>query len=197
MKPLVAKPATANGQGPSFSLGNRLWRATWMALWALLAGWTPPPLHRWRALLLRICGAKLGRGVRVYGSARIWDPRHLQVGDFSTLGPRVNCYNQGSITIAERVTVSQGAHLCASSHDTSDPHFQLILRPIHIEAWAWIAAEAFVGPGVRVGEGAVLGARGVAMRDLEPWSIYTGNPAEYLRARAWNGDMRRQGAAAD
>ena len=73
--------------------------------------------------------------------------------------------------------------LCASSHDVSDPRFQLVLRPITIENDAWIAAEAFVGPAVRVGAGALLGARGVAMRNLQSWTIYSGNPARPLRER--------------
>ncbi|MGH6957429.1 MAG: hypothetical protein ACREEW_12265, partial [Caulobacteraceae bacterium] len=67
---------------------------------------------------------------------------------------------------------------------------QLVARPIEIGPRAWIAAEAFVGPGVTVGEGAVLGARGVAMRDLEPWTIYAGNPATPLRRREVRADDR-------
>jgi putative colanic acid biosynthesis acetyltransferase WcaF len=80
--------------------------------------------------------------------------------------------------------ISQGAYLCAGTHDVDDPNFQLTTRPISIGERAWIAADAFVGPGVRVGEGAVLGARGVAFKDLEPWTIYAGNPALERRKRS-------------
>jgi putative colanic acid biosynthesis acetyltransferase WcaF len=79
--------------------------------------------------------------------------------------------------------VSQGAHLCTGSHDIVDPNFPLVTKPIIIEAYAWIAAEAFVGPGVTVGEGAVLGARGVTFRDLSPWTVYVGNPAKPVHQR--------------
>jgi putative colanic acid biosynthesis acetyltransferase WcaF len=85
--------------------------------------------------------------------------------------------------LEEFSTVSQGAHLCSGTHDIDDPHFQLITRPITIGKTAWIAADAFVGPGVTVGEGAVLGARAVAMRDLEAWMVYSGNPAQPIRRR--------------
>lgn len=172
-----------SADGPSFSVANRASRVIWGLTWLLLARWTPPPLHFWRAMILRAFGAKVGYGARIYASAKIWLPANLTIGAQSVIGPRVRCYNQGRITIGDRVTISQDASLCASSHDVSDPHFQLVLRPITIEDDAWIAAEAFVGPAVRVGAGALLGARGVAMRNLQPWTIFSGNPAAPIRER--------------
>ena len=99
------------------------------------------------------------------------------------LGRGVNCYNQGLIAIGDRTVISWNATLCSSTHDFSDPSFPLVVRPIQIGADAWIAAEAFVGPGVTIADGAVLGARGVAMRDLAGWSLYSGNPATKIRDR--------------
>ena len=184
MMPLNARKAdTMDGGGSSFSLANRLLRLLWNITWLVLASWTPAPFHGWRRFLLRCFGARIGAGVRVYGSARIWLPANLEMERLSWLGPGVRCYNQGAISIGERTVISQNAHLCASSHDVNDYYFQLILKPICIKANAWIAADAFVGPGVTVGEGAVLGARGVAIRDLEAWTIYRGNPAEVVRRR--------------
>lgn len=184
MKPLNAREAnTMDGGGASFSLRNRLQRAVWLVTWLLLARWTPPPLHRWRCFLLRLFGAKIGKGVRVYGSVSIWFPANLEMGELSWLGPSVRCYNQGMIVIGRRAIVSQYAYLCASTHDVSDPHFQLQLRPITIGSNAWIAADAFVGPGVIVGEGAVLGARAAAFTNLEPWTIHRGNPAQPMKSR--------------
>jgi putative colanic acid biosynthesis acetyltransferase WcaF len=88
-----------------------------------------------------------------------------------------------TISLGAHATVSQGAHLCAGAHDVDDVNFQLTTKPIAVGDRAWIAAEAFVGPGVTIGEGAVVGARGVAFRDLEPWTIYAGNPAREIRKR--------------
>ena len=152
--------------------------------WLVLCRWTPPPLWAWRRAVLRAFGAKVGAKGRVYGSTRIWPPANLSLGDGAVLGRRVNCYNQGHIAIGAGAVVSQDASLCASTHLVEDPSFPLVLRPIHIGRDAWIAAEAFVGPGVTVGDGAVLGARGVAMRVLEPWTYYGGNPATALKPRA-------------
>jgi putative colanic acid biosynthesis acetyltransferase WcaF len=105
------------------------------------------------------------------------------MGTDASLGPNVNCYNMASICLQKGVVVSQGAHLCAGTHDIDDPDFQLVAKPIVIGAHAWIAAESFVGPGVTVGAGAVLGARGVAFRDLDPWTVYVGNRATPIRMR--------------
>lgn len=169
--------------GKSFSLKHRLHRALWSIVWGLLASWTPPPMHGWRRFLLKLFGARMAPTAVVYGSARVWYPPNLIMGDYACLGPKVNCYCMAEISLGSHALASQGAHLCAGSHDISDPNFQLFAKPIRIEDAAWVAAEAFVGPGVIVKEGAVLGARSVAFRSLEAWTVYTGNPASVLKAR--------------
>jgi putative colanic acid biosynthesis acetyltransferase WcaF len=174
---LDAKLTSTLSGGPSFTLGNRIQRALWSVAWVALASWTPPSFFAWRAFLLRCFGADIAPTAMVRSSARIWYPPLLIMDDRATLGPQVNCYNIAPIHIKAGAIVSQGSHLCAGSHDISDPFFQLVAKPIVIGEYAWVAAEAFVGPGVTVGEGAVLGARGVAFRDLEAWTVYVGNPA--------------------
>ncbi|MES2834788.1 MAG: putative colanic acid biosynthesis acetyltransferase [Pseudomonadota bacterium] len=169
--------------GATYPLSHRLHRLVWTLTWWLLASWTPPPFRAWRRFLLRLFGARVAATAGIYGSARIWYPRNLEIGAHAYIGPGANIYCMAPIQIGPYALISQGAHLCGGTHDISDPHFQLIARPIIIGERAWIAAEAFVGPGVTVAEGAVLGARGVAMRDLEPWTVYGGNPAIPIKAR--------------
>ena len=140
-------------------------------------------LHPWRRFLLRLFGARISPTARIYGSARIWYPPNLVMDAYSVMGWDVICYCQDRIVIQEFATVSQRAHLCAGTHDIDDPNLQLITRPIVIEKHAWVAADAFVGPGVTLKEGAVLGARGVAFKDLDSWTVYAGNPAKSLRSR--------------
>jgi putative colanic acid biosynthesis acetyltransferase WcaF len=122
-------------------------------------------------------------GARVYGSARVWYPRNLAMEANAVLGPGAICYSMARITIGRDAVVSQRAHLCAGTHDVDDPLFQLRAAPIVIGPKAWVAAEAFVGPGVTVHEGAVLGARGVTVQDLPAWTIWAGNPARAIRER--------------
>ena len=169
--------------GASFTLRNRLYRLGWLITWKLLASWTPPPMHGWRLFLVRLFGGKTGRTGGIYPSARIWSPANFELGEHAYVGPSVKIYSMAKITFAPYALASQGAHICAGTHDINDPHFQLRARPIEIGYRAWIAAEAFVGPGVRVGDGAVLGARGCAFRDLEAWMVYAGNPARPIKPR--------------
>lgn len=189
MTPLDARKSGAREGGPSFSLGNRAFRVAWRVSWLLLASWTPPSLHAWRRLLLRLFGAQIARGARIYGSAAIWYPPNLDMGAFATVGPRANVYCMAKITIGPYAVISQDAELCAGSHDIDDLAFQLVAKPVTIGGKAWIAAGAFVGPGVSVGEGAVLGARGVAFKNLGSWEVYVGNPANFLRQRKAQSDV--------
>lgn len=171
--------------GPSFSLRNRLFRSIWNTAWLLLAHWTPPPLHRWRGCLLRCFGANVHPTARVYGSARIWYPPNLTLHANAVIGPGANLYCMDKITIGEKAVVSQGSQLCCGTHDISDPDFQLITKPIFIGSRAWVAADAFIGPGVTVSEGAVVGACAVLFKDALAFGVYSGNPAVHIKTRVF------------
>lgn len=165
------------------STGNRVVRALWGVVWALLFRPSPRICHGWRRLLLRLFGARLGKGVHVYPSVKVWGPWHLRMGDHSCLAPYVDCSCVAPITIGEHATVSQYSYLCTGSHDFEQSDMPLITAPIVIEDQAWVCACVFVGPGVTVGEGAVVGARSVVVKDVEPWAVVAGNPAKYIKKR--------------
>lgn len=172
------------GRGPAFSLRSKVARAGWQLAWLLLARWTPPPLFGWRRFVLNLFGARIGPKARIYASVRVWWPGNLTIGAGTIIGPRVRLYNQGRIAIGANSVISQGAHLCASSHDVFDAGFRLLLRPIAIGSACWVATEAFVGPGVEMRDGAVLGARAALFEDAGAWTIYRGNPAKAIGTRA-------------
>src|SRR5205085_8267234 len=138
---------------------------------------SPRPCFGWRLLLLRCFRAKIGRSVHVYPSATIYFPWNLEAGDESAISDHVFVYNLGRVTLGPRVTISHRAHLCAGTHDHTKPDFPLLRPPIVIGSDAWICAGAFVGPGVTIGEGAIVGARAVAIKDVNPRTIVIGNPA--------------------
>lgn len=168
----------------SVSFTNRLARALWNAIWALLFRPSPIVAHGWRRMLLRLFGAKIGHGSKVYPSARIWAPWHLEMGEFACLGPYVICYSVDRISLGRNSVVSQYSYLCSASHDIDSADFTLMVGPISIDAFAWVAADAFVGPKVIIGEGAVVGARACVFKDVEPWTVVGGNPACTIGTRS-------------
>jgi putative colanic acid biosynthesis acetyltransferase WcaF len=168
---------------PAFSFGNRLRRLIWNITCLLLYRLSPRPFHAWRAMLLRLFGASLGPDCHFYPASKVWAPWNLVCADHVAAADGVEIYNPSLIQIDSHVILSQGAYICGATHDYNDPDFPLLAYRMHIEQFAWICARASVGPGVCVGEGAVLGLGSIATRDLAAWTVYSGNPAEALRER--------------
>jgi putative colanic acid biosynthesis acetyltransferase WcaF len=168
---------------PNFSRGApALVEALWVILqWLFVACDLPGSAHR--KFLLRLFGARVGKGVVVKTGVQIKFPWRLQVGDDSWIGERAWIDNLALVTIGSNACISQGAYLCTGSHDWSSPTFDLIVKPITIGDGAWVAAKSTVGPGVIIGEGAVLGLGSTTSKDLEPWCVYAGSPAEFVRKR--------------
>jgi putative colanic acid biosynthesis acetyltransferase WcaF len=158
------------------------WRIAWLfGHWLLRL--SPRPCFAWRRVVLRCFGAKVGAQVHVYPSTRILFPWNLRVGNWTALGEDVLIYNPGLVTIGEKVTVSHGAHLCAGTHDHSQSDMPVLKLPIEVGDQVWLCAEAFVGPGVRVGVGSIVGARAVVMKSVAPWTVVAGNPARVIGPR--------------
>ncbi len=156
-------------------------------LWSLmrpLFRLSPRLFWGWRNAMLRLFGASVGRGVRIFPTVKIIIPWNLTIGDRATIGDGVILYALGRITIGAGATVSQGAHLCAGTHDHRKPDFPLLKQPVAVGEGAWVCADAFIGPDVTIGEYAIVGARGVAMRNVPPWSLAAGNPAKIVGLRS-------------
>jgi len=168
---------------PGFSLGNRLARALWAVVYVLFFRPSPRPLHAWRALLLRMFGARVGRNSRIYPKTRIWAPWNLECEDMVAIADEAIIYNPEPVFLGSHSIVSQQAYLCGATHDHNDPAFPLVAAPIRIGAYAWICARATVQPGIEVAEGAVLGLGGVATKNLDPWTVYGGIPARKIGER--------------
>lgn len=169
--------------GATFSRMHRLRRLAWHIAWLAFAAWTPHQLQPLRRGLLLLFGARIHPTAMIRGTVRIWAPENLSMGAHASMGPGVICYNVAPISIGNFAIVSQRAHLCTGTHAIDDPAFPLVSKPISIGENAWVAAEAFVGPGVTIGRNAVLGARGVAFRNLDGDGVYAGNPATLIRKR--------------
>ncbi|MEQ1828239.1 MAG: colanic acid biosynthesis acetyltransferase WcaF [Pirellula sp.] len=176
------KDVESNIQATKYSIRELVQRVFWaIGLW--IFRWTPRPCFGMRRGLLRLFGARVGKRVRTYASTHIYFPWNLQVGDYSSFGEDVLIYNLGLVTIGDRVTISQRAHVCAGTHDYREPSMPLLKLPIRIENDVWICADAFVGPGVVICNGAIAGARAVVVKDIGPSEIVAGNPARFIKMR--------------
>jgi len=174
---------SANRQAVKYTKRELALRLVWSAgQW--LFRLSPRPCFGWRRAVLRCFGASVGKHVNTYAPTRICFPWNLTVGDWSAIGEDVFIYNLGAVTIGSKATISHRTHLCAGTHDYRNPNLPLLKPPITIGDQAWICADAFVGPGVTVGKGAIVGARAVAMRDVPAWTVVVGNPARHVKARS-------------
>ena len=156
-----------------------VWYMVNATLFRLFAG---PFFRRFRNSLLRLFGAEIDKDALVYSSCKIFAPWNLRVGR-ACIGPHTELYNKDTIVIGNDSVVSQGAYLCTASHEISSTMLPLVTRPIVLGDYVWVAADAFVGMGVTLGEGAVVGARACVFKDVPAWTVVGGNPAVYIKDR--------------
>ena len=162
--------------------GGLIGRVIWFILNSLLLK-SALPGSFWRRSLLRLFGAKVGKGVVLKPRISVKYPWHLSIGDFSWIGERVWIDNLGKVIIGEHCCISQGALMICGNHNYKKPSFDLMVEPIHIENGSWVGAGSKIAPGVVMGNNCVLSMGSTAIGKLEPNSIYQGNPATKIKDR--------------
>jgi putative colanic acid biosynthesis acetyltransferase WcaF len=149
----------------------------WWLVDSTLFRCSPQYFYGWRAFLLKLFGARLGKGVLLRPTVRVTYPWKVTLGDFSWIGDDAVLYSLGEIDIGKNVVISQQCYVCAAQHDISQSTFDMTDKKIIIEDEVWCAARVFVAPGVRIGRGTVVGACSSVFKDLPPGMICHGNPA--------------------
>jgi putative colanic acid biosynthesis acetyltransferase WcaF len=185
MPPAPEPPYLAQGTVTPYAKSELIRQRLWALVQATVFRFSPPRAHAFRARLLRLFGANIPAPgeVVIFASVRVYFPWKLTLEPRAMLGRHVNVYNLGPVILRRGANVSQSVHLCAGSHDYTRWSMPLITRPIEIGANAWIAADCFVGPGVTIGELAVIGARSVVVRDQPARMVCAGHPCRPLRPR--------------
>lgn len=163
--------------------GSAIKRLCWFVTNVLFLKNGLNPVSAVKVWLLRLFGAKIGKGVMIKPSVNIKYPWKLTIGNFVWIGEEVWIDNLTSVTISDQVCISQGAMLLTGSHNYKKESFDLIVKPIQLDEGSWVGAQALVCPGVHMKSHSILSAGSVATGDLEPYTIYQGNPATPKRKR--------------
>jgi len=169
--------------GYPYPLRDYVRRMGWSIVQALLIRPSPGRAMGWRRFWLRLFGAKIGKLAGIRPSTRIVHPWLLTLNDFAMLGEHVTVYNLGQVTLGEHSVVSQNVHLCAGTHDYTKIGLPLIRAEITLGKGVWVCADAFIGPGVTVGDNTLVAARSVVIKDTESCVVIGGNPARTIKPR--------------
>ena len=157
-------------------------RVLWMLSRPLLR-LIPRFFYELRNTILRAFGARIGKAVRIYPNVDIFFPWNLEIGDEVTVGPGVQLYSLGKIIIGDGTMISYGAHFCAGTHDYTKTNLPLLKPEIRLGQGIWVCADAFIGPGVEIGDFSIVGARAVVLKSFPEFSILGGNPAKRIKDR--------------
>lgn len=161
----------------------------WWLVQGTLFGLSPQFMFGWRRWLLKLFGAKIGRGVLIRPSVKVTYPWKVRIGDSAWIGDNVVLYSLGEIEIGDNAVVSQRSYLCSASHDYTQTDFPIYDQKICIGAQAWLATDVFVAPGVSIGAGAVVGARSSVFHDLPAMTVCIGTPAKFIKTRNFKDDL--------
>jgi putative colanic acid biosynthesis acetyltransferase WcaF len=159
-------------------------RGVWTYLLEPLVRWWPKSFSFLRVAALRLMGARIGPRCLILPGVKVLMPWNLTLEDHVAIGRDADLYNFSPITIRRQTVISQGVYLCTGSHDFRDGHMPLTHAPITIGSQCWVAAQAFVCPGVSIADGVVIGARAVVTKSVtEGWTVHGGNPCQLIKQR--------------
>lgn len=157
--------------------------------------------------------ARVGESVRISRLCEIVGQENIEVGDHSRVDAFCKIIASGPVRIGRHVHIASGCRLLgrggfemedfsglsddvkiySASDDYSgrhmtnptvpETHTGVKVSPVHLGRHVIIGAGSVILPGVRIGEGAAVGALAMVRKSLAEWGIYAGNPARWVAAR--------------
>jgi putative colanic acid biosynthesis acetyltransferase WcaF len=158
----------------------------WWIIQETFFSWSPQFLYGWRAFLLKLFGAKIGKGVKIRSTVKITYPWKIVIGDYSWVGDDCTLYSLGNINIGSHVAIAHGVYFNTGGHDYSKPSFDIFSKQISIQNECWITNDVYIAPGVNIGQGTIVGARSSVFKDLPEGMICIGTPAIAIKNRLTN-----------
>jgi putative colanic acid biosynthesis acetyltransferase WcaF len=155
----------------------------WWMIQDILFRLSPQAFFGWRVFLLRTFGATIGKNVRIRPTVRVNFPWKLSIGDNVWVGDDCIFYNLAPISLGSNVALAHSVYMCTGLHDYTKVDFPIDALPIRVEDQVWLTNDIFVGPGVTVGRGCVVGARSSVLHDLPPGMVCYGSPAKPAKPR--------------
>lgn len=162
---------------------NAIWVLLWWTVQNTLFAWSPQPFFKWRIMLLKLFGAKIGHNVNIRPTTKITYPWKVSIGNNCWIGDNCDLYSLGMITIGDNVAIAHRVYLCTGNHNYQKTTFDILEAPIFIEDEVWLPNDVFIGPGVTIGKGCVIGARSTVFNDMPEGMICYGNPAKPIKRR--------------
>lgn len=175
--------------------GNRLYNylADFFLFWLHLFCYIPS--HHVRRFILRLGGAKIGKGSSIHMGCRFFSLKKLKIGEDSIIGYSAFLDGRDAITIGNHTDIASEVMIYTSEHDINSVDFQAISAPVKIEDYVFIGPRSIILPGVRIGKGAVIGAGAVVTKDVLEFSVVGGVPAEVIGERKLKDPHYRLGRA--
>ena len=170
-------------QTTPYTIRYKIKSRIWSIINATIFRWSPFFMRKYRVGIVKLFGAKLDWSCPLDTSARIIDPWNLTMGELSSLGEHCCIRCRDKVTIGETSCLGSAVYILTDSHNISSPNFEMQTAPIVIGSNVWIATRATISKGITIGEGAVIGAESLVIKNVEPWTVVGGNPAKFIKKR--------------
>ncbi len=148
------------------------------------------PSHTYRKFFYKLFGMKIGKGSTIHMMARIYDPRHIVIGEDTLIGEKVTLdgrkqlkNSNGGLIIGNHVDIASEVMIWTSEHDLSDPDMKPIEEKVVIKDYVFIGPRVIIMPGVTIGKGAVVAGGAVVTKDVKDFEIVAGIPAKKIGER--------------
>ncbi|WP_442844802.1 WcaF family extracellular polysaccharide biosynthesis acetyltransferase [Leeuwenhoekiella sp. H156] len=156
----------------------------WWIVQSTLFSWSPQVFYGWRRFLLRLFGAKIGKGVLIRPTAKITYPWNIEIGDYSWIGEDNVLYSLGKIYIGRHVALAHKVYLNTGGHEYNKTTFDIFAKPVYISDECWLTNDVYIAPGVSLAKGTIIAARSSVLKSiLEEGKICAGTPARIIKDR--------------